>query len=343
MGQPNVSGMVNDSQFQSLPPAQQRDALFQLTNDASFKGMSDGDTLQFVSKMRGTQPQPAANIGQISARPNATWQDKASNYLSDMENDVRQGDDATLPGKVLKFLGAKGTDKGVPQAVSNYIASPILGPIKTAQGVVEGNVGKTVGGIAQTATIPSSFIAPQAAEGAIAKIPSKQWAAQAINSVEQAAKDANLSVSPDASGPVAMRIKEVAKAGTNLPAPVKALADRVTKLAGKGPVSFQEARDIYSNATGRLAPDDITKLSPKMQFYLGQFSRALHQDIVSAATTIGQGPLYQEAMQNYRQASALSSKTGNTLASAAKYAVKGGLTAAGGYGGYKAAKEILGQ
>lgn len=334
MAGPNVSGMVNDPQFQSLAPMQQREALFKLTGDSSFNKLSDGDTLQFVNKMRTpATPQAAVPVGTISAIPNQGIQNKVVNWLSDLEGDVRHGTGMTLPGRILQKMGARGTDMGVPESVSNYVASPVLGPIKTAQGVAEGNVGKTVSGIAQTATLPSSFVAPQAAESTISKIPNKDWAGKAIGIVEQAAKDQSLKVSPDASGRVAMRINDIAKSGASLPPPVKAFVNRITKLAGKGPIDFQEARDIYSNATGRLSQDDINKLTPKMAFYLGQFARALHQDITASATTIGQGPLYQEAMQNYAQASKMQA----LLARGAKY---GAATAAGALG-YEGAKRLM--
>src|SRR6185437_6782624 len=66
MAGPNVNGMVNDPEFIKLSPADQRQALFSLTGDQSFSGLSDGDTLQFVSKMRGapmTPEQYAASQG----------------------------------------------------------------------------------------------------------------------------------------------------------------------------------------------------------------------------------------------------------------------------------------
>jgi hypothetical protein len=52
-GNPNVKGMVNDPDFLGLAPADQRMALSKLTGDDSFGSLSDGDMLQFVSKMTG--------------------------------------------------------------------------------------------------------------------------------------------------------------------------------------------------------------------------------------------------------------------------------------------------
>lgn len=282
-------------------------------------------------------PQPQVPQGTISAVPKPQGvQATVSDWLNKLESDVRHGGTETLPGKLLNKLGARGTDMGVSPDVANMVASPVLGPIKTAQGVAEGSPLKTLGGIAQTASLPSAFVAPEASESVINKIPSRNWGGKAIQVVEQAAKDANLSVSPDSAGPIAMRIKEVANAGTTLPAPVRSLVNRVTKLAGKGPITFQEARDIYSNATQKLSAEDAMSLAPKMKFFLGQFARALNQDITAAATTIGKGPMYQEAMQNYAQASKIiggAQKIGSAAA-------KAGAVGAGIGGVYELSKKL---
>src|SRR5262249_35012850 len=70
-GKPDVQGMVNDPDFLKLSPADQRGALSKLTGDDSFGDLSDGDTLQFVSKMSGGMnlrppnlPKPTVNMEQ---------------------------------------------------------------------------------------------------------------------------------------------------------------------------------------------------------------------------------------------------------------------------------------
>jgi hypothetical protein len=66
--QPNVKGMVNDPDFLSLAPADQRNALSRLTKDTSFSALSDADTLRFVSGLRST----------VSAKPDAISQQMAA-------------------------------------------------------------------------------------------------------------------------------------------------------------------------------------------------------------------------------------------------------------------------
>ena len=56
---PDLDGMINDAQFLSLAPAGQRLALSQLTGDKTFDGLSDGDTLSFVSRMKLQTSVPA--------------------------------------------------------------------------------------------------------------------------------------------------------------------------------------------------------------------------------------------------------------------------------------------
>lgn len=59
-------------------------------------------------------------------------------WLEDLQRDVKKGTDRTLPGKVMKFLGAKGTDYGAPEAVGDVVipgGSTIQGAAKAAHGV----------------------------------------------------------------------------------------------------------------------------------------------------------------------------------------------------------------
>lgn len=58
-------------------------------------------------------------------------------WLEDLQRDVKKGTDLTFPGKVLKTLGAKGTDAGVPEAVGDIMpgGGTIQGVAKAAHGV----------------------------------------------------------------------------------------------------------------------------------------------------------------------------------------------------------------
>ena len=56
------------------------------------------------------------NNATISARPSGPM-----SWLEDLQADVKHGTDVTLPGKILHLLGAPGTERGVPEAVSNFM------------------------------------------------------------------------------------------------------------------------------------------------------------------------------------------------------------------------------
>lgn len=105
-------------------------------------------------------------------------------WLNSAENDVRYGGDATLPGKILKSLGAKGLNRGVSEGAANtpFITGPILGPIHTAKGVsnipqhpLAGSL-QAAGGLLETAGpflgmgAPEASEAPQIAKGIIGDI-----------------------------------------------------------------------------------------------------------------------------------------------------------------------------
>lgn len=106
-------------------------------------------------------------VGQISAAPTGVLP-----WLNRVENDIRYGTDTTGPGKVLKWLGAPGVNRGVSEGAANEIAGPILGPVNVAKGVAESPdhpiLGPlhAVGGILQTISPALNFVAPEAGEAA---------------------------------------------------------------------------------------------------------------------------------------------------------------------------------
>jgi hypothetical protein len=72
----DVQGMVNDQRFLALPPAQQRQALQKLTGDDRFSNLSDGDTLQFTSRLRTSAlPEMMASHTPQPQRGDINWRD----------------------------------------------------------------------------------------------------------------------------------------------------------------------------------------------------------------------------------------------------------------------------
>jgi hypothetical protein len=236
-------------------------------------------------------------------------------WLNSLEQDVRHGGTATAPGRLLKRMGATGTESGGVGTAGETVASVPLGLIKTAQGVAEtrdhpilGPV-KAVSGLLQTATLPMAFAGGPVANKAINAIPSKNWAGKMFQSVMGDA--ANVPVTLQHSGNAALRVKELSEAGTSMPQAVGKLLQRVTNPS-KGPLTYAEARDFYSNIT-RLSGEEVNRLNPIMKRQLGIVTEALKRDIGDAAAQVGRAGDYYAAMKDYARASQMQHAAGKIL------------------------------
>lgn len=271
-------------------------------------------------------------------------------FLNNLEGDIRYGTGSTIPGKILQFMGAPGINRGVPQAVSDQVAGPLIGPVTAAQGVtqipqkpVAGTL-QALKGVLQTVSPALSFAAPEAGEGVTnaaqsvaSRLPTKSNAGQLFNAVKQVAGDAN--VDPNNAGEVALRIQELAKSGGSMPKVIRDFLARTTN-PGEPPLDFNTARDIYSNAT-RLSAAENSRLTGVMQSQMNQFTRALGQSIQEAAAQSGKGEEFGQAMSKYRTAARISNAKQALLDYIVKPAIKAaplGIGAAAGYKVYEAAK-----
>lgn len=74
----------------------------------------------------------ASGISSVSAAPTGVMP-----WLQNFQRDIEEGTDQTLPGKVLKFLGAQGTHSGVSPEVGDFIpgGATVVGGAKIAHGV----------------------------------------------------------------------------------------------------------------------------------------------------------------------------------------------------------------
>lgn len=72
------------------------------------------------------QATPTATIG---ARKGVTA------YLEDVQSDIRYGTGATLPGRILRKMGAPGTSVGVSEEAGEYAGGPVLGPVRALTGI----------------------------------------------------------------------------------------------------------------------------------------------------------------------------------------------------------------
>ena len=65
-------------------------------------------------------------------------------------------------------------------------------------------------------------------------------------------------------------------------------------------LTWQEARQFYSNTTGRLAPEQAQKLSPQGRRVLGNFADALDDTLARTANNADRLDEYRQAMNEYK-------------------------------------------
>lgn len=152
---PNISGLVNDPDFQGLSPADKRATLGKVTGDSSFAGLNDGETLQFVSRF--SRPSEAQQVSQL---PDVMKQAAAygkrtltqapdSLALQAQQSYEKKGGNVGVPGvsegagmtgAIADWMKDTGTDigKGLKDVGTAYV-SPGQGPGQgnTARGLRE--------------------------------------------------------------------------------------------------------------------------------------------------------------------------------------------------------------
>lgn len=148
---------------------------------------------------------------------------------------------------------------------------------------------------------------------------SKARAGANLAAVEQAAGD--VAVNPEGVGQVGLRAMELKDAGGRLPRVASQLMQRITN-PDAGDLTFQEARDFYSNLS-RMSANDFNSLNPTMQRQMGLMKDALGKALTAAAETVGKGEQYASGINEYHRA-----------AVAGKYATNAAKVAATGAGGY---------
>lgn len=276
---------------------------------------------------------PMLPRGQLVAAPKT-----ASNWLGDVENDLREGGSRTLIGRGLGSLqgrgdkGYSGLQAGVSPGVAEFMGSPELGMTHAAKGFAEIGEGhpltgqKDVGlGALQASTIPTSFVAPEAGSTALEAIPSAERAGSVLQDIRSAARD--VSAYPQNAWPEIERFKELAGRGGASSKPITQINRRLGEMV-RNPnatgFNFPEARDFYSNISSQSA-EDISRLNPTMRRQMGAVRRGMHQDLTNAASTIGRGEEYANAVKEYAQAMKLQDLVKKAATWGIPLAVGGGL------------------
>ena len=141
-------------------------------------GPSDDDIQKAVQQYggsvgtNGTAPQrPTATIGPRQG-------DAATNWLEDLEGDLKHGTGNTWLGRVMQKMGAQGTESGVSPGVAATVGGPATGPARALRGVHELGLDNPlaapednqqamhgfndlVGGVGQTVALPLAATQPE--------------------------------------------------------------------------------------------------------------------------------------------------------------------------------------
>lgn len=282
---------------------------------------------------------PSTNGATIQAAPT---KEGLASFLDDLNSDLRQGGTRTFIGRSLGKMegrgdkGFQGLEAGTSPATAEFMGSPILGATKAAQGVVEKKPLKVASGLLDMATIPSMVVGGPEAGAAIEALPSRAYAAQLFKDVSAHAGDVPVSLTR--AGNPLLRFKEMADAGGTMPKAINRLLQRATAPGGK-PLTYDEARDIYSNLSA-LSAEDINRLNAPMRRQMGIVTQALKDDIGDAANQAGQAAKYYAAMKDYARASKLLRASGKIQEYLAKPAIKAAGAGAGGVAGYELYKKL---
>lgn len=219
--------------------------------------------------------------------------------------DVRKsGDFASGVGASIPFAGIEQADSGHAMA------------------------GRAVGELAQLAI-------PGAAVHKVAKavLPNAARAGAKFQQVMKAAKDVPIDTSRV--GDAALRIAQLSERGGSMPKVVRDFLKRSTDPK-KGDLAYGEARDFYSNIT-KLSADEFQRLNKVMKREVITLRLALHDSLIRAADTVGEGQKYQSAVKEFAQAARLREFADMTK----KWAIRGAVGGGAGYLAYDKVSDLL--
>jgi hypothetical protein len=298
--------------------------------------MPDGKVVSFPAGMpddaisavlRGSNkpaaPPQGVPVGQISAgNQPTTLGGKVEQAWKDIQGDIKYGNTRTPVGSFLKAIGAQPTENGVAPGAADMLSSPYMGVAKASEGVGQvmqpgkrlqgaGNIGK---GAVQAATIPASFIAPEAAPEAasatgamLQKVPvlgrafaSAERAGKSFQNINEAIGKTPFEFTPEIKSAAEAMVREKQLGGGNMPAAARALVNRINDGSQ---LTFEEGRRMASNLSRMSASDWFQTLgNGNMRRLLGETHGVFNEAVQAAADSAGVGKQFAQAMNEYRQA-----------------------------------------
>lgn len=281
-------------------------------------------------------PANAPPIGSIGPQETGV-----GHYLQGVKSDIETGGGTTMPGRLLRWLGAPGINSGTSPETAAQIAGPLVGPVNAAIGVSQMGQHPIMGalkagaGVLQAASPALAFTAPEAAGELpnIAKGASQMSkAGKILGEIESRAGE--IPIDTTAPGNVALDIQNLAKSGGQMPKVVRDFLKRATDPE-QGPMTYAEARKFFSNAS-RLSADEFDRLTPVMQRQSALFAKTLNESITGAAAKVGQADNYLSALKQYASG-AMQSKRYQMAGKYLLDLLKASGLGAAGYAGYRVA------
>lgn len=292
----------------------------------------DDATDEEINQIVGPAPafKPTATL---SAAPAPSWLDQA-------EQDLREGGNRTILGRIGGTMqgrgdkGYSGIESGVSKGAADFAGSPALGAVHAAQGIAEipshplKGLLDTLRGSGEALTIPSAMVSGPVGEAAIESVPSAKYAGKLFDSLK--GDLANVSVPLKNSLHPLDEMSKYAEAGAELPLPASKL---LTRSQTTFPMEYPEARR-FQETLGKLSRAERDSLNGSQGMNLSQLNSGLYDDIHSAASGVGRGEDYANAMREYRQATQLK----DLVSGVGKKAAIGGIGAIGAGELYKILK-----
>lgn len=337
--------MVGDPDFPKMSLPEQQKAL--TAHDPMFGNMDPMNITAFVQAHQAARTPSGVNPILAAQGLNVNPQAQSQAPIQALQKNMQYTPDRKFEMNVAKGMGldpnqlASAESRGTGAAYANLGKQVMTGAGKFAtsvakdpfnitqpvesmasnveRGIKERSPGQVLG--AATSILGASE-GGDIAGAAIDKIPSAARSGAEINAVSSAIGKHTVDISDV--GTVALRALELNdRAGFTLPAVMRRFLVRAADPA-KGPITFEEARDMYSGAT-KLSVDESKSIKGQMKALVPEFAAKLGNALNETADRAGRAEQYSQALREYNQAKSMKS-AGKTVA---KFAVGGGLAATG--------------
>jgi hypothetical protein len=276
-----------------------------------------------AAKGFGLDPNQLA-LAEAQGGAGAGWKNAGSQILSSVGQGV-----ATAAMDPLKAV-----TQPIDAMASNITTAaglPDTGSIFSAKGYTKPDPGRLMGALAlpeglqrvgEGASKVAGATVKAVGAGVDAAMPSAARAGAALNEIKSVAGDHTIDVGE--AGNSALRARELSQSGGRMPKVLNDFIKRATD-PGKGPVTYAEGQDFYTNAT-KLSSEEFQQLSGPMKMQVADFTRKLGASLNEVAARAEKSR--QLAMDEY--SSAMRLKSAGEMAK--KIAVRVGLGAAGATG-----------